>query len=65
MLFKKNSNLKKGFNFNMRKTSNMNKLSKKSIFLSVIILFSISLILTPLNGYAEEIDVKSVGVQET
>ena len=65
MLFKKNSNLKKGFNFNMRKTSNMNKLSEKSIFLSIVILFSISLILTPLNGYAEEIDVKSVGVQET
>ena len=65
MLFKKNSNLEKGFNFNMRKTSNMNKLSKKGIFLSITVLFSISLILTPLNGYAEEIDVKSVGVQET
>ena len=49
----------------MRKTSNMNKLSEKSILLSIVILFSISLILTPLNGYAEEIDVKSVGIQET
>ena len=65
MLFKKNSNLEKGFNFNMRKTSNMNKLSKKGIFLSITVLFSISLILTPLSGYAEEIDVKSMGVQET
>ena len=65
MLFKKNGNLKKGFNFNVRKTSNMNKLLKKGIFLSVFALFSISLILTPSNGYAEEIDVKSIGVQET
>ena len=43
----------------------MNKSSKRGIFLSAIILFSISLILTPLNGYAEEIDVKSVGVDKT
>ena len=43
----------------------MKKSSKRGIFLSVIVLFSISLILTPLNGYAEEIDVKSVGLDKT
>ena len=40
----------------MEKTKDMKKSSKRGIFLSVIILFSISLMLTPLNGYAEEID---------
>ena len=49
----------------MKKTIDMKKSSKRGIFLSVIVLFSISLILTPLNGYAEEIDVKSVGLDKT
>jgi len=49
----------------MKKITDMIKSSKRRIFLSVIILFSISLILTPLNGYAEEIDVKSVGLDKT
>jgi len=49
----------------MKKITDMKKFSKRGIFLSVIILFSISLIITPLNGYAEEIDVKSVGLDKT
>jgi len=49
----------------MKKTRSMSKFSKKEIFLSVIILFSISLILTPLNGYAEEIEIKSAGLDKT
>ena len=49
----------------MEKTKDMKKSSKRGIFLSVVVLFSISLILTPLNGYAEEIIVKSVGVDKT
>ena len=49
----------------MKKRMDMKKSSKKGIFLSVMVLFSISLILTPLNGYAEEINVKSVGVDKT
>ena len=49
----------------MKKITNMKKFSKGGIFLSAIILFSASLILTPLNGYAEEMDVKSVGLDKT
>jgi len=49
----------------MKKITDMKKSSKRRIFLSVIVLFSISLILTPLNGYAEEINVKSVGLDKT
>ena len=65
MMFMKNNKLEKEFNPNMKKTTNIKKSSKRGIFLSVIILFSISLILTPLNGYAEEMDVKSVGLDKT
>jgi hypothetical protein len=61
----KNNKLEKEFNPNMEKPMDVKKSSKRGIFLSVIVLFSISLILTPLNGYAEEIDVKSVGVDKT
>ena len=49
----------------MKKIMDMKKSSKREIFLSIIVLFSISLMLTPLNGYAEEIDVKSVGLDKT
>ena len=43
----------------------MKKFYKNGIFLVTVILFSISLVLTPLNAYAEEINVKSVGVDKT
>ncbi len=43
----------------------MNKSSKRGIFLALGILFSISLLLIPSNGYAEEINVKSIGVEKT
>ena len=43
----------------------MNKSSERGIFLLVVILFSISLILIPSNGYAEEINVESLGVDKT
>jgi hypothetical protein len=49
----------------MKKTTDIKKISRRGIFFSVIVLFSISLMLTPLNGYAEEIDVKSVGLDKT
>jgi len=39
--------------------------STRGIFLAVAILFSVSLILIPSNGYAEEIDVKSIGLDKT
>ena len=65
MTFIKNNKLEKEFNPSMKKTIDMKKSSKRGIILSIIILFSVSLILTPLNGYAEEIVVKSVGVDKT
>jgi len=49
----------------MKKIFSMNKLSGRGIFLSAIILFSISIVLIPSNGYAEEINVKSIGLEET
>ena len=49
----------------MKKIFNMNKLSDRNIFLSVIILFSVSIIFMPSDGYAEEINVKSIGLEET
>ena len=49
----------------MKKMSNVKKSSNKGILLSVILLFSVSLILVPSNGYAEEINVKSMGVEKT
>jgi hypothetical protein len=65
MTFIKNNKLEKKFNPSMKKTIDMKKSSKKGIILSIIVLFSMSLILTPLNGYAEEINVKSIGVEKT
>ncbi|WP_253805557.1 biofilm-associated protein [Nitrosopumilus sp. Nsub] len=49
----------------MKKMINVKKSSNKGILLSVILLFSVSLILVPSNGYAEEINVKSMGVEKT
>ena len=47
----------------MNKITNMNKLF--SVLFSITILFSISIFLIPSNAYGEEIDVKSVGIEET
>ena len=49
----------------MKKMGNMKKPVTSSILLSVIILFSVSIIFMPSNGYAEEISVKSIGVEKT
>ena len=49
----------------MKKMANMKKSVTSSIALSVIILFSVSIIFMPSNGYAEEINVKSIGLEET
>ena len=49
----------------MKKMTNIKMSCNKGILLSVAILFSVSLILVPSNGYAEEIDVKSMGVEKT
>ena len=43
----------------------MKKSVTSSIILSAIILFSVSIIFVPSNGYAEEISVKSMGVEKT
>ena len=61
----KNTKIKKGFKLEIKKTNIMNRSSKRGIFLAIGILFSISLLLIPSNGYAEEINVKSVGVEKT
>ena len=49
----------------MKKMSNMKKFGNKGILLSTIILFSISIILIPSSVYAQEINVKSAGVEKT
>jgi len=49
----------------MKKMSNMKKFGNKGILLSIIILFSISIILIPSSVYAQEINVKSMGVEKT
>ena len=49
----------------MKKMGNLKKQVTSSILLSVIILFSVSIIFMPSNGYAEEISVKSMGVEKT
>jgi hypothetical protein len=61
----KNTKVEKGFKLEIKKTNIMNKSSKRGIFLAIGILFSISLLLIPSNGYAEEINVKSTGVEKT
>jgi len=43
----------------------MNKSSTRGIFLSITLLFSIVVIVIPLNVYAEEINVKSFAFEET
>ncbi len=43
----------------------MNKLSTRWIFLSVVLLFSLSLIIIQPNAYAEGIDVESFSLEET
>jgi hypothetical protein len=43
----------------------MNKLANRKISISIIILFSISLILIPSEVYADEVNVVSIGLDET
>ncbi|MDC0329602.1 hypothetical protein OAN18_01775 [Nitrosopumilus sp.] len=43
----------------------MNRSSKRGILLVTVVLFSISLILIPSNAHAEEINVKSLGLDKT
>jgi hypothetical protein len=43
----------------------MNKSSNRQISISIIILFSISLILIPLEVYADEVNVVSIGLEDT
>ncbi|MGB1524280.1 MAG: biofilm-associated protein, partial [Nitrosopumilus sp.] len=45
--------------------ANIKKPVNSTILLSAIILFSVSIIFMPSNGYAEEISVKSMGVEKT
>ena len=49
----------------MKKITDMKKFSKRGIYLSTIILFSIFLVLIPIDVYANEVDVKTVGLEET
>ena len=39
--------------------------SNREVFLSVIVVFSVALMLIPINAYAEEINVKGIGVDKT
>ena len=48
-----------------RAEGSTNKSSNKKMYISIIILFSISLILIPSEVYADKIDVVSVGLDET
>ena len=43
----------------------MNKSSMRGVFLSIVLLFSITLVLIPSNAYADEISVESIGLEET
>ena len=47
------------------KNHSMNKSAMRGISISVLVLFSISLMLIPSESYAEEIDVVSNGLDET
>ena len=49
----------------MKKMSNVKKFGNNGILLSIMILFSISIILIPSSVYAQEINVKSMGVEKT
>ena len=49
----------------MSSLSFMSNSSTRGIFLSVVLLFSITLIIIPSNAYAEEINVKSFAFEET
>ncbi|MDB4850050.1 biofilm-associated protein [Nitrosopumilus sp.] len=49
----------------MKNLIDMNKSSRRGIFLSIIILFSITIIVYTPSVYAEKIDVKSIGIGET
>ncbi len=49
----------------MTNSNYMNKSSVRGIFLSITLLFSLVIILIPSNAYAEEIDVKSIALEET
>jgi len=44
---------------------NLNKSSNRGMLISTIILFSISLIIIPLEVYADEVNVTSIGIDET
>ena len=61
----KNNKLEKGFKLKTNYCSVMNKSSKRGIFLSTVILFSICVILIPIEAYANEMDVKMIGLEET
>ena len=39
--------------------------STRGIFLAIVVLFSVTIILIPSNGYAEEINVESIGLDKT
>jgi len=49
----------------MNRLNYMNKSSRRGIFLSITLLFSIILVSIPLNVNAEEINVKSFSFEET
>jgi len=49
----------------MKNQNSMNRSSIRGISLSVVIIFSMILILIPNNSYADEIDAKGIGLDET
>ena len=62
----KNNKLKKYFKLDIVKRTSMNKFSKRGIFLTIAILFSMSLMLIPTEVYAtDKIDTKIIGIENT
>jgi len=49
----------------MARVNYMHKSSTRGILLSIILLFSLALFITPSNAYAEEVNVKSFAFEET
>ena len=49
----------------MSKINIMTKSGKKGIILATVMLFSVFLLLIPTSAHAEEITVKSIGIDET
>ena len=64
-LLMKNTKLEKMNKSDVKRMNIMNKLHGKGILLLSTILFSVFLILIPIEGYANEVEVSALGLEET